>query len=280
MFSLVLTIFCSTAIALILKYSDVKKGDPIVLLAGNYFVAALISLTFLLLDAEATFSPETFLFGAGLGLTFVLAFFAFAKAVSVAGTALSQTSSRLSVVIPIIFSIIIYNEIPTKFHIAGFIFAFITIYLFYRSLRTMSNGSLRFIDYFYLFAVLLGIGINDFSMKVFQNWRPGADEALFIFSIFSFAFLYTSVYILFKGIKPKLHTVVSGAVLGVPNVFSTVFLLAALAQLPGIIVYPVINIGIILLTAVLAAIFWKEIPNKYGKWALFFGSVSIALLSL
>ncbi len=98
---LFLTILCSTSIALILKYSDTKKGEPIVLLAGNYLVASIIALTLLIINDSKSFSFQTLIFGAGLGLIFVLSFFAFAKSVSYAGTGLATTSSRLSVIIPI-----------------------------------------------------------------------------------------------------------------------------------------------------------------------------------
>ena len=109
---LLLTILCSTSIALILKYSDTKKGEPIVLLAGNYLVASIISFDCLFcLEKMLNFSFQTLFFGLGLGLLFVLSFFAFAKSVSYAGTGLATTSSRLSVIIPILLSIIIYNEI-------------------------------------------------------------------------------------------------------------------------------------------------------------------------
>ncbi len=117
---LLLTILCSTSIALILKYSDTKKGEPIILLAGNYLVASLIGLILLILNDTKIFSIQTLIFGAGLGLLFVLSFFAYAKAISYAGTGLATTSSRLSVIIPILFSIIFFNELPNDLHLLGF----------------------------------------------------------------------------------------------------------------------------------------------------------------
>ena len=67
--------------------------------------------------------------------------------------------------------------------------------------------------------------------------------------------------------------------MGVPNNFSTFFLLGALTQLQAIIVYPVTNIGIIVLTTLGAAIIWKERLNIFGKWALIVGIIAIFLLS-
>ena len=109
---LLFTVICSTSIALILKYSDTRKGEPIVLLAGNYLVASIIALVILFSTELKIFSVETLLFGCGLGVLFVISFFIYAKAISYAGTGLATTSSRLSVIIPITFSIILFNEEP------------------------------------------------------------------------------------------------------------------------------------------------------------------------
>ena len=82
-----------------------------------------------------------------------------------------------------------------------------------------------------------------------------------------------------KRIKVKRQTLLLGAVLGVPNIFSSFFLLGALAQLPAIIVYPVTNFGIIVLTSLGASIIWEERLNVRGKWALIVGIIAIFLLS-
>jgi len=66
----------------------------------------------------------------------------------------------------------------------------------------------------------------------------------------------------------------------VPNVFSTIFLLAALTILPAILVYPLMNVGIIILTTFLAFLIWKEKLNRNGVLALISGLIAILLLSL
>jgi drug/metabolite transporter (DMT)-like permease len=280
MIPLLLTIICSTSIALILKYSDTRKGNPVLLLCGNYFTASLISLILFIAQENIVYSTETFLFGVVLGLFFFLGFFAFAKAVSTAGASLSAVSSRLSVIIPIVLSIIIFGEIPSYFQLSGIILALLTILLFYFSIRKFSSGSFHKADYIFLFALLIGIGINDFCFKIFQNWRPAEENNFFILTIFSFAFIYSFSYILLKKVKFKTGTVTTGIILGVPNVFSSYFMLDALNQLPGIIVYPSINIGIIVLTTLAAFLIWKEELNGYGWWAMGFGVTAIFLVSI
>jgi drug/metabolite transporter (DMT)-like permease len=277
---LLLTILCSTSIALILKYSDTKKGEPIVLLAGNYLVASLIALNLLIFNESKLFSLQTLIFGAGLGLLFVLSFFAFAKAISFAGTGLATTSSRLSVIIPILLSIILYNEVPNKFHIVGFVFTIITFFLFYLSVRGNHKDGEGLLKYLFLLAVFVGIGINDFAMKVFKSWRSEQEEPFFVFFIFSSAFIYSIAYIIFRKVKVTRQTANWGLVLGVPNVFSTIFLLGALSLLPAILVYPLMNVGIIVFTTLLAFLIWKEKLNRWGVLALTSGLIAILFLSL
>ncbi len=280
MIALLLTIICSTSIALILKYNDARDGNPLLLLSGNYLIAALISFFYVLTDASATISAETVIFGILLATLFVYAFFAFAKAVSAAGTALATVSSRLSVIVPLLLSIVIYGEEPSLYQLSGMIIAIFTIILFYFSLKSDGSKKLQIIDYLYLLAVLIGIGLNDFAMKIFQQWRPAAEKSYFMMIIFSAATIYTFTILLFKRIPLERIVLIRGGVLGVPNMFSTFFILLALAQLPAIVVYPVTNIGIILLTTIGAAVIWKEKLNLYGKLALISGIIAIFFLGI
>ena len=278
MISLILTILCSTCIALILKSNATRKGHPVVLLFANYLVAAAISLVFLVTAETFEYAFATFIFAALLAILFVTSFFLFAKAVESAGAALSQTSSRLSVVVPVILSILFFHETPSSFQIAGIILAIVTIVMFYLSIKGEKTNRINALVSLYLLGLLFGIGIADFSMKLFNVWRPNAEKPFFLFTIFTFAALYTGAVILFRRIRITRQTMMLGAVLGVPNVFSTFFLLLALKQLPAIVVYPAVNIGIIVLTAILAALFWREKMNTYSVFGLACGLLSILLL--
>lgn len=280
MFSLIMTILCSTSITLLLKHNDTRKGEPILLLAGNYFVAAIVSFILLLHDDQATISGASLWFGTLLGFLFVFSFFVFSKAVSVAGAALATVSSRLSVIIPILMSIIVFHELPNRYQLIGFVFAVITILLFYSSLKGRTGIPLRFSEVFYLLAVLLGIGCADFCMKIFQQWRPISEKPFFLTAIFASSFLYTAAITIYRKISINKNTVLFGLILGVPNIFSSFFLIGALTALPAIIVYPTINISIIVLTTIAAQLIWNERLNGYGVMALLAGILTIILLGI
>jgi hypothetical protein len=69
-------------------------------------------------------------------------------------------------------------------------------------------------------------------------------------------------------------------VMGVPNIFSSYFLIDALKEFSAVLVYPVVNLGIIVGTAIIVKIIWDEQWNTYAKFALLTGMLAIVLLSL
>ena len=280
MIFLILSIICSSSLALFLKHGHVKNANTVLLINGNYATASFLSLIFIIFKYGFHSSVEAILSGSLLGFLFAGTFVLYSKAILLAGTALATVSARLSVLIPVLFSIIIFGESPNIEMIFGFALALATLYLFYLSLKNHGPKTERLGKYIYLFALLVGIGFIDFSMKIFEHNFPIAEKGVFVFSIFFSAFIYTSIYLIAKRISFDKSTFTLGLMLGVPNVLSIHFLLAALSLLPAIIVFPIQNIGVIVLTAVAAYLIWKEQINLYGKIAIAVGIAAIILLRL
>lgn len=280
MIFLVLAIICSSSLALILKHGSVKKTNILLLINGNYLTASVFALIFIFYKGGFHFSLYATLFAVGLGVLFAETFVIYSKAISLAGTALATVSARLSVLIPVLFSILFFGESPNIKMIFGFVAAIITLYLFYLSLKNHGTQEGRRGKYIYLFSLLVGIGFVDFSMKIFEQNFLIDEKGTFVFLIFLFAFLYTLVRIQIDKIKFDKNTYKIGLILGLPNVLAIHFLLATLSELPAIIVFPIQNIGVIVLTAVAAYLIWKEEINLYGKIAIAVGIAAILLLKL
>ncbi|MDP2362274.1 MAG: EamA family transporter [Ignavibacteria bacterium] len=280
MIFLFLAILCSSSLALILKHGHVKNANIALLINGNYLTASLIALGFILLKYGFHYSTEAVLFGAVLGILLAGTFFVYSKAISLAGTALATVSARLSVLIPVLLSILLFSESPNIKMSFGFLLALVTLYLFYLSLKNHNNGVSSTSKYFYLFALLLGIGIIDFSLKIFEHKFIPEEKGVFVFTMFFSAFVYTLIYLLIKKVKFDKSTYRLGLILGIPNVLAIHFLLAALSELPAIVVFPVMNIGVLVVTATAAYIFWKEKINLYGRIAIAVGIAAILLLKL
>lgn len=280
MIFLLLTILCSSLIALILKFNASRKGHPLVMLMGNYFTASVIASVMIFIKKDFAYSTETFLFGLILGVMFIGSFFIFAKAVETAGTALATVSSRLSVFIPVLLVVLFFGEEPSTQNYFGFALTVLTTTLFYFSLKRKNQVDSHKYKYLFLVGVLLFIGINDFAIKLFQHVRTSSEESFFVYMIFTTAFITGIVIILIWKIRVHRKDVYTGFILGVPNVLSTIFLLAALNALPAIIVYPVMNIGVIIVTTISAYIIWKETLNGYGIAAVVLGTAAILLLGM
>lgn len=280
MIYLLLAIFCSSSLALILKHGNVKKSNTAILINANYLTASTLSLIFVFYKGALSISLYAFLFALFLGYLFAATFFIYSKAVGLAGTALATVSARLSVLIPVLFSIILYGESPNIKMIFGFALALVTLYLFYLSLKNHNGTPHSKSSYLILILLLLGIGLVDFSMKIFEQNFSYEEKGTFVFTIFFSAFVYTLIYILYKKIKFEPHTFKLGLLLGLPNVFAIHFVLAALSELPAIVVFPIQNIGVIVFTAVMAYLIWKEKINNFGIAALIVGIISIILLKI
>lgn len=284
MIFLLLTVVCSTSIALIMKWNGQRQGDALSLLFGNYFTAMLYGACQLSWNPGSPGNGIPIAFGAFLGFLFFASFFVFARAVENAGAALAALSSRLSIAVPTLTAILWFGESPEWNHSLGFALTVITLLLFYHSLKASSRQSpdraLRGLQWFYLLAVFVGIGLADSSMKVFQSWRPTEETSVFVLSIFASAWVYCGLAL--RAMRSGLHraSLVRGWILGIPNVLSTVFLLQALKRMDAMLVFPLVNLGIIMLTAVLARLFWSERINRHAVAALMTGVMAVVFLTL
>lgn len=280
MINLFLTILCSTIIALILKYNDSRKGESLSLLLGNYLTASIGGLIMLKTAVVVEYNFYLFLFGLLMGGMFVSSFFIYTKAVKKAGVSLSTVSSRISVIIPILLSIFFFKEFPSLIQIGGILFAVLTIYLFYRSLQKNDSPKHNNHIHISLILLLISMGLGDFGMKIFERMQIPTSKSFFLLTIFFSAFCYTFISMRVKYVKIDKSAFFLGLILGIPNLFSSFFLIESLKNLSAIIVYPLTNIGIIIATTIGAVLIFKENIKENEYWALLAGCLSIVLLSI
>ena len=127
--------------------------------------------------------------------------------------------------------------------------------------------------------VLTGIGIADFSMKIFQSIYDPKLKSFFLFIIFLTAFLFCLLIIIINKIGTEPKALIWGAFLGIPNVLSSYFLIDALDKLPAVYVYPTVNITVIILTTLIVRYFWKEKILAAGWLAILTGIIAVILLT-
>lgn len=278
MLHLILTILSGVAIAVILRFSEGRGSDRFVVAGSNYVVAGVLSLL-LAPTASGLVSPGEIVFGAAVGLAFVGGFIALMRAMKEIGMAVPATTARLSTLVPVVGSVLLYEEIPTPLQIAGIgvgIAAFILLGLGQR--RRQRTHGISAAGVWLLGAIFVIAGSADLALKIAQE--SGSARGPFLLMVFGTACLVCWIAVLVRRSTVRRRDVAVGALLGVPNFTASYFLLLALAELDGVIVFPAMNASIVLGATALAIVLWRELPSAVTATGLALAAAAVILLGL
>lgn len=271
MMYLALSVLCSVLIANFLMVVG-RKGSlsmlPIFL--GNYFVASL-SGAFTVFSRPATASGFDIGFGIMTGAFFLANFWVYQKCILVNGLSLSVGAMRIAMILPILIALIFFGEKLSLLNLAGIILGLAAF-----SLRADPKALKNFLWILALFAIS---GFTDASTKIFKELGSG-NEALFVYLIFSSAFVYTLLSILISRLRFQPKYILYGFALGIPNRYSTVFFLNALDTIPAAIAYPLVSVAIVIMSILSDILIWKKQASArdYLLWILLI--VSLILLNI
>lgn len=264
MIYLLLCIFSSTAIIILFKYFsrfEINNFNAIII---NYLTAALLGLTisFNSLKNTNVFIQSWFPLAVLIGILFVVMFNIIAVTTQKAGISVSSVASKMSVIAPMLFSILYYHEQINNYKIAGMVLAVIAVV--FTAIRKNTNFENR--KYLFLpFILFIGMGLVD-SLVKFSQHEYLRDQNLHVFStlLFTISAITGIVIRLLK--KPSnqsamnIKTVTGGMLLGIANYGSLYFLVHALNSnfVDSSVVFGLNSVGIVLLSVFLAIILFKE----------------------
>lgn len=144
MFYLLLAIVCSGSIALIFKYSESKECNRALVTTFNYLTATVISAIALaksglnvpasfdgimsktMANFAGTLTPEgsfgaSILLGIITGFLFFIGFVVYQKSINECGPSISGMFGKMGILVPMIFSIFLWNEMPSAIKWVGII---------------------------------------------------------------------------------------------------------------------------------------------------------------
>ena len=281
MIDLFLSVLSSSLLFVVFKLFDVHKIQALYAIVINYMVACFVGLV--LYDGELHLGKivdSTWFWGTvGMGALFITIFNLMAKTTRVAGVSVTSVATKMSLAIPVIFGVILYQEKLSALQIIGVFFAFVAVYL--TSLKEKSIAISKK-DLLLPILVFLGSGLIDTSIKYFEEKHLASNEVpIFSAMIFGFAALSGCVFIGFKSMKNPLRinpkNVLGGIALGVPNYFSVYFLVRAL-RIEGFgssAIFTLNNVAVVLFSTLLGILLFKEKLN-IKNW----GGVAVAVLSI
>jgi drug/metabolite transporter (DMT)-like permease len=279
---IVLSSAASVLIAHFLKVTESKKLNTVRVLTVNYFVASLIAFAStgsrLIPDFSEPGLYSVMWLAVGTGILFIANFFIYSKSVFHNGVGISVAAMRISLIIPVLVSTLWYLEYITFMQWLGVFLVFATLILLLPNKKKLISEP--FSVGWLLVLLFVGTGIGDSALKIYESEFSGIwDKQQFMGMVFLTAFLTGMIFLAIrKNFSFTPAEFLMGAVIGIPNLFTSIFLIEALEQMNGAVVYSAVNVMTVLGATLLGILRWGD-RLKPLQWAgILFTLISILLL--
>jgi len=275
MFFLVLAVLSSSLISVIMRLSADKVKGSLSMLAVNYVICMSLSAVYAGFDVLPV-KAEGFSSALGLGVLggvlFLAAFVLMQRNTMKNGVVLSSLYMKLGLLVPMVLSVAAFGEMPAAVQIVGFCLAVGAIVL-----MNASKGLRGGLQADLLLLLLVGGGA-DAMAKLYEEFGPTELNGQYLFYVFAVALVLCGALVMVKKEKPGKNELLYGVMIGVPNFFSSRFLLGALGEIPAVVVYPTFCVATILLVTLTGVMVFKE-KLKTKQW-IALGIILAALVLL
>jgi len=224
-----------------------------------------------------------------MGLTFVSLFNVIGFTAQKMGVSVASVANKLSLVIPFLFSIYLYNEQSTVLKIIGIAIALAAVALtcWPSANATEPSGKKAEAIYFLLPVVLfIGSGLLDTMIKYVEtSFLNETNKNAYLITAFAVAASIGFLVMLFLLISGKMkfdkRSIVAGILIGIPNYFSIWCLVRVLSDYKGnsSAIIPINNMGIVLFSTVVAWIMFKEKLSAINWLGILLSVAAIALIA-
>lgn len=271
----------STAITLIMRFSDKKTSNNMAMFMANYAVCSCLSYYYMTGAGTQVFQNAEgigFTIGIGLisGIWYLAAFLFMQWNMRENGVVLSSTFNRLGVLVPTIMAMVVFKESPKMIQIIGIVIALVAIVLMQFEKGGDQGGNKKI----WLVVMLLSSGFCDSLTNVYDKLgNPMLKDNYLLYTFFVALLCATALTIREKN-KISKWDLFFGFIIGVPNYYSSRFMFEALKTVPAVIAYPVSSVGTILAISVGSVILFKEKVSNQKKFALVLVMAAMALLNM
>lgn len=257
MIVLLLSTLFSAAFGLVVRYAQRRNGNLLAVGALNYLTAALFHVALRASEGIVPPSPPTWRIGILAGIAYVTAYFFLVPFMKLRGVSIATAVVRLSVLIPVVFSVALWGERPNGMQTSGAILALMSLPLlgFHPS---VGREGLRAKETLLLVALFLGNGLCLLSVRGYHQTGIQGEESLFLGILFSTAAVISNAVWLFRRAGFSRRDILPGVMLGLCNALGNLSLVAALQQLPGVFVFPFYSSIGLVFAAAFAGVVWRE----------------------
>jgi len=281
---LVFSILSSVGLFAIFKLANKSNLNIILIIILNYLVASVLGyfLSYSQINSSInTISIPTLVSAFIIGALFIGNFVLINMSTKQSGIAITTVMSKMSVIIPILFTLIYFSEIINVYKIIGIITALLAIFLtVYKKEDSKSKITLVPIVLF------VGMGITDIVMKYAQNYNLENNVSAEVFSTLLFLVSFIVGVFWFLTLskekkKFKNKDIFYGVTLGVINFGTVYFFINALSSntFNSSVLFGINHTSIVIVSVLIGSLFFKEKLSKINLIGILFSVISIILLT-
>jgi len=285
MFYLVATILLNVIISALFKLFPKYNIDSLQAIVTNYCVCVITGSLFTghIPYSAPAFHSAWFPWSLLMGVSFISIFNLIAYCTRLDGITTTTIANKLSLVIPVLFSIVLYHDAAGIGKIVGIILAFPAVYLTSR----VKDEDNKPQNLFWPVILFVFSGLLDTLMKYVQFHFLATPDVQATYTIYCFSVAATigivlvSTLLLLKKITFHWRNLVAGVCVGIPNYFSIYFLIRALNSnvMQSSATIPVLNIGILVASSLTAILFFREKANSLRIIGLALSVIAILLIA-
>jgi drug/metabolite transporter (DMT)-like permease len=291
MLFLLLSIVCSVLLGFIFKLYGRYGVDSFQAIVFNYVTCVCCGWIYsgsLPLGPADGDEGKWLPYALGLGIVFITGFTGAALTVKHFGVTVSQIMQKMSILVTVPFAILVYHESASVWKITGVAMALAAIILVNwpkQSNTGATSSANKNLIWLPIITWALA-GVIEITFLWVQGEKYVApDNVRFISTVFGTAGVLGLSVAAFNWIRGtmvfSIKNVWGGIILGIPNFGSMYFLLRALGTgLEGSVVFPVINVGIILVTTIGAVALFRERLSTMNWIGFLLALLAIILMAL
>lgn len=290
MIYLLLHIVFASAFTLIIKWSQQRKVDDVVVVGAiNYIAAAVATLPVFLAVNPMPVDVGAIWTGAAMGAVYFTAYFLVIRAIQMVGASATSVVGVLSILFPIVLAAIFFSERPTLLQSIGIGLALGSLVLVGRAkhaphsgeslVTSETTGSTRswavplvLLTFFFL------CGMNRVAQDLFKHVSEAEHRPAFCLAAFTVASIPSFYVLLSRKRLPTVMELSIGIALGLSNVLQTYFMLRSLEHLAGYIAFTVASGGTIVFTTLMAVGLMNEQINRKTQIGIGLAVVALVLL--
>lgn len=286
MLYLLLSVTCSSFIFVILKLLAIRQipSTPTILFSYAFGVLAGIAN----LPAETSLTSINLAtpwlpMGLIIGLFYIGCLLLINGVTREYGATTSVIASRLSLAIPVAFSLWVFEQTlgqATSATYVGLALALLALMLSSYS-RTPAPKRHKGLGLLPVILFLAAGGLDVITNYANIHYVSPADAALFSIVIFATAACASLLILMVRPRPVNRYNLAFGVALGLVNYFGTYFSLLGLHAFDnnGSLFFPIWNMAVILLTSSLGVLLFKEPLNRYRRMGILLALVAIGVLS-